>query len=169
MARAVQISEEELQQALKLRDEATTATEFRKAMAVILMAKMGLDPSSTADLLGTSRCTTFRDRLDVRNQDDPQKGSWGGRRRFTMTMEEEREFLTEWEAEAKSGGILSVPPIHVALIERLGRTIVPSYTYRMLARHGWRKVQPDTKHPKGDQAAQEEFKKNSPRLWLPPV
>ena len=169
MARTVQISENELQLAMKLRDKATTATEFRKAMTVILMAKLNLDPNSTAELLGKSRCTAFRDRLDVRSQDDPQKGSWGGRRRFTMTMDEEREFLAEWETEAKSGGVLSVPPIHVALIERLGRTIVPSYTYRLLARHGWRKVQPDTKHLKSDQAAQEEFKKNSPKLWLPPA
>ncbi len=80
--------------------------ELRKAMTVILMAKLSLDPNSTAELLGTSRCTTFRDRLEVRNQDDLQKGSWGGRRRFTMTMEQEREFLAEWEAKAQSGGIL---------------------------------------------------------------
>jgi hypothetical protein len=32
MARTARISEEELRQALKLRDKATTATELRKAM-----------------------------------------------------------------------------------------------------------------------------------------
>jgi hypothetical protein len=169
MARTVRVTEEELQQALKVRDEATTATEFRKAMTVILMAKLGLDPVSTAELLGSSRCTTFRDRLDIRSQGDSQKSSWGGRRHFTMTLNEEREFLVGWEAEAKSGGVLAVPPIHAALVERLGRDISPSHTYRMLARHGWRKVQPDTKHPKSDPVAQDEFKKNSQRLWLPPV
>lgn len=167
MARTVKISEDELQQALKFRDEATSATDFRKAMTVILMAKLGLDPLVTAELLGSSRCTTFRDRLDIRTQDDSHTKSWGGRRHFTMSLDEEREFLAEWEAEAKSGGVLSVPPIHAALRQRLGRDIAPSHTYRMLARHGWRKVQPDTKHPKSDQVAQEEFKKNSPKLWLP--
>jgi hypothetical protein len=30
----------------------------------------------------------------------------------------------------------------------------------MLARNGWRKVTPDTRHPKADPAAQDEFKKN---------
>ncbi|MBU1568309.1 MAG: winged helix-turn-helix domain-containing protein [Proteobacteria bacterium] len=39
---------------------------------------------------------------------------------------------------------------------------------RLLARHGWRKVQPDTKHPKSDPVAQEDFK-NWPKPWLPPV
>jgi hypothetical protein len=31
--------------------------------------------------------------------------------------------------------------------------------YRLLERHGWRKVAPDTHHPKSDPAAQEEWKK----------
>lgn len=86
-----------------------------------------------------------------------------------MTMDDERAFLAEWEAEAKTGGVLTVPAIHAALAKRLGRSIAPSHTYRMLACHGWRKIQPDTKHPKSDPVAQEEFKKNSPRLWQPPA
>ncbi|MDD2737041.1 MAG: hypothetical protein PHF56_24160 [Desulfuromonadaceae bacterium] len=77
MARTIRIQEDELQQAFKHRDKTATATEFRKAMTVILMAKLGLDHNSTAELLGTSRCTTFRDRLDIRNQGDPNKGIVG--------------------------------------------------------------------------------------------
>jgi hypothetical protein len=97
------------------------------------------------------------------------KKSWGGRRRYSLSLEEERYFLASFEAEAGAGGVLSAPPIHVALIKRLGHDTSPSTTYRMLARHGWRKVQPDTKHPKSNQAAQEEFKKNSRSLWKPPA
>jgi hypothetical protein len=55
------------------------------------------------------------------------------------------------------GGVLTVPPIHAALVKRLGRDIPMSTTYRLLARHNWRKVQPDTKHPKSDPALQGEF------------
>jgi hypothetical protein len=76
-----------------------------------------------------------------------------------MTIEEEQEFLSQWQEQATRGGVLTVPPIHAALIERLGHAIPLSTTYRLLARHGWRKVQPDTKHPKSDPAAQDEFKK----------
>ncbi len=86
-----------------------------------------------------------------------------------MTIEEERVFLYQWQEQATRGGVLTVPPIHAALIERLGHTIPLSTTYRLLARHGWRKVQPDTKHPKSDPAAQDEFKKNSRKQWLPPA
>ena len=170
MARTAHFTEAELQQARNQRDHATTVAEFRNALAVMLMAKLGLDAEMTAELLGTSRRTVFRRQSENRNQGNAvPKRSWGGRRRFSLSLEEEREFLSEWEAEAKSGGVLSVPPIHAALVKRLGHDTPPSTTYRMLARHGWRKVQPDTKHPNSDPAAQEEFKKNSPKGWRPPA
>lgn len=169
MGRVACFTEGEIQKAMKLRDDATTVMEFRNAMSVILTAMAGLDATSVSELLGTSRSTTFRDRSKIRNQDDAPKKSWGGRRRYSLSLEEERAFLALFEAEAGAGGVLSAPPIHVALIKRLGRNTAPSTTYRMLARHGWRKVQPDTKHPKSDPVAQEAFKKNSPSLWKPPA
>jgi hypothetical protein len=43
--------------------------------------------------------------------------------------------------------------------------VASSTVYRILARHGWRKVAPDTCHPKHDAEAQAEFKKNSPKRW----
>jgi transposase len=169
MARQIQISFEDIQRAKQLRDQATTVAEYRKALSVILVAEHGLDADRTAELLGTSRRTVFRDRSRIRNQDDTPKNSWGGRRHCAMTMEEEREFLSQWIAEATIGGVLTVPPIHAALVEHLGRDFPMSTTYRMLARQGWRKVQPDTKHPKSDPALQEDFKKNSPKRWKPPA
>jgi transposase len=167
MSRTARVTNEEIRHARKLRDEAITAAELRKALSVLLIAELGLDSEQAAELLGTSRRTLFRNRSDLRNQDNTHQKSWGGRRRFSLSLEEEREFLAAWEAKAISGGILSVLPIHAALVARLGHETPISTTYRMLARHGWRKVQPDTKHPKSDQAAQEEFKKKSRKLWLP--
>jgi hypothetical protein len=167
MARQNKISIEDIQRAKQLREQATTIAEYRKALSMILAAESALDADQIADLLGTSRRTVFRDRGSIRNQDDMSKNSWGGRRHCTMTIEEEREFLAQWVGKATIGGVLTVPPIHAALVERLGRDIPLSTTYRLLARHGWRKVQPDTKHPKSDPALQDEFKKNSPKRWQP--
>jgi hypothetical protein len=39
--------------------------------------------------------------------------------------------------------------------------------YRLLARHGWRKVTPDTRHPKSKPEVQEEWEKNSRKCWKP--
>lgn len=169
MARQVQISSEDIQRAKQLREQATTVAEYRKALSVILIAELSLDADQTADLLGTSRRTVFRDRYSISNQDNTPKNSWGGRRHCSMTIEEEHEFLAQWEEKATVGGVLTVPPIHAALVERLGHDIPMSTTYRLLARHGWRKVQPDTKHPKSDPALQDEFKKKFPKQWLPPA
>jgi hypothetical protein len=167
MARQNRILVEDIQRAKQLREQATTVAEYRKALSLILAAELSLDADQIADLLGTSRRTVFRDRSCISNQDDTQKNSWGGRRHCTMSLEEEREFLSQWIAKATVGGVLTVPPIHAALVKRLGRDIPLSSTYRLLARHGWRKVQPDTKHPKSDPALQDEFKKNSPKQWRP--
>lgn len=86
-----------------------------------------------------------------------------------MTLAEEREFLAQWAVKATLSGVLTVPPIHAALVERVGRAIPLSTTYRLLARHGWRKVRPDTKQPKSDPALQEDFKTNVPTRWQPPA
>jgi transposase len=169
MARKVPISKEELMQAKHLRDNARTVTDFRQALSVILVVELGLDADQAAAILGTSRRTVFRHRSAVRTQGDTPKRSWGGRRHCCMSIEEEREFLSPWEVKAAAGGVLSVPPIHAALVQRLGHDTPLSTTYRLLARHGWRKVQPDTKHPKSDPAQQAEFKKNCPQRWLPPT
>jgi transposase len=167
MARKSRIQEEEIVRAKQLRDSAQSIAEFQKALSVILAAELGLAADRTADILGTSRRTVFRHRDNIRNQDDSSPRSWGGRRRCCMSLEEEREFLSEWEAKASEGGVLTVPPIHAALVKRLGYDAPMSTSYRLLARHGWRKVQPDTKHPKGDPVKQDEFKKNCPKQWLP--
>lgn len=169
MARTARISNDELVQARQLRDQAKTAAELRKALSVLLTAELNLEAGKAAEILGVSQRTLFRNRSSFRTQDRQPRDSWGGRRRFCLTIEQEREFLAQWESMATAGGILSVPPIHAALVERLGQDIPMSTTYRLLARHGWRKVQPDTKHPKSDPVGQAEFKKNSPRLWKPPA
>jgi transposase len=169
MTRTAYFTEDEIAKARKLREKARTARELRKALSVILVAEAGLDAEKASEVLGISERTVFRNRKLISNQDDSEKNTWGGRRRYTMTIEEEVEFLRNWESRAIEGGVLSVPPVHSALVEKLGRSIPISTTYRLLARHGWRKVQPDTKHPKSDQAIQEEYKKNSLKLWRPPA
>lgn len=169
MTRTANFTESEITKAHQIRDQAKTALELRKALSVLLVSEGGLDTNTTAKILKISERTVFRNQEYIRNQEKHVQSTWGGRRRYTMTVEEEREFLREWEAKATEGGVLSVPPIHAALLEKLGRNVPISTTYRLLARHGWRKIQPDTKHPKSDPKVQEEFKKNSQRWWQPPV
>ncbi len=161
MARSVSFTDEEVAKARQLRDTASTVRDLRQALSILLVAEAGLDASRTSELLGISERTVFRNRGNLHDAQGRRRNTWGGRRHFSMTLEEEREFLQPWEVRAMEGGVLSVPPIHAALVAKLGHAIPMSTTYRLLARHGWRKVHPDTKHPKSDRGVQEDFKKTS--------
>jgi hypothetical protein len=80
---------------------------------------------------------------------------WGGRRQSLLTPEEEVDFLKPWLASAATGHLVVVAPIRAALAQRLGQPVKPSVVYRLLARHGWRKVAPDTRHPQSKPEVQE--------------
>jgi len=88
MARTITISEAEIQRARDLRDKATTLEDFREALAVILSSELSFSADKIAEILETSRRTVFRNRNEIRNQDDTKKKSWGSRRRCSMTFEE---------------------------------------------------------------------------------
>ena len=84
-----------------------------------------------------------------------------------MSEQQEQEFLDPWAKLAKEGQVLVLSPIRAALAQKLGRPVAASVVYRFLERHGWRKIAPDTRHPKSDPKRQEAWKKNSRRIWVP--
>jgi transposase len=159
-----------VEHAKRLAAQAKTVEDLRCAQAVLLPALLGATLEQTAAALGIGRATVGRCQAKVRRrlthpaQLDP---SWGGRRRAAMSVEEEREFLEPWAESAADGGMLIVAPLRAALAQQLGRPVTHSVVYRLLARHGWRKVAPDTRHPKSDPLTQEQWKKNSPMCWMP--
>jgi len=140
------------------------AGELRRALSVVLSGVMGLTLPRVGDLVGRSRATVARFHAEFRGwlsgRQDKEK-SWGGRRRAYLTFEEEKEFLSGFFEAASKGGILAVSEVRSALEDRLGHKVAETTVYRMLDRHGWRKIVPRRRHPKADKLAQEEFKKNS--------
>jgi len=90
--------------------------------------------------------------------------SSGGRYHEYLTKEPEGHFLLPFFKQAEQGEFVTVKTIHLAYEERIGHCVHVTTIYRLLRRHGWRKVQPRPRHPKADIAAQEAFKKN----WHPP-
>src|SRR3989337_3822968 len=98
MARTTSFNDEEIMKARQLREQATTAKDLRKALSVLLVAEAGLDADKTSEILGISERTVFRNRGNVRNQDEGKQNTWGGRRHFGRTLEKEQEFLRIWEA-----------------------------------------------------------------------
>lgn len=144
---------------------ARTIREMRAAQAVLLPALFGLSREQTAAATGLSASRVGGIQTEARNPNRRPKGAHGGRRRQIMTRDEEAGFLLPWTEKSAKAGMVIVPPLHQALEEKLGRKIHHSQVYRMLARHGWRKLSPDSIHPKADAAKQEDWKKNSRKWW----
>lgn len=170
MARPCRIDQAMVAEARRLARRTRDANELRAAQAILLPAVNGSTLDQTAALLGVSRATVprlqGRFRRLVLNREPIYRG-WGGRRRMLLDFEEEKRFLEPWVQRAQVGGILVVSPIRAALAQKLGRSVTATVAYRMLARHGWRKLAPDTRHPKSDPRVQEEWKKNSRQWWQP--
>jgi transposase len=171
MAKATKLSSETVQRAYQQVETAQTAEEMKRALAVILPFEFGATQVRVAQALGIGLATVKRYQAGMfreAHKKGPQRRRRGGRRNETISLETERAFLSEWAQKASEGGVVVVGQLREALQRRVGARI-PLYTmYRILARHGWRKVAPDTRHPKSDPRAQEAYKKNSRGWWLPP-
>jgi transposase len=170
MARPRRTDPQLIRSAQRVVRDTRDATQLRQALSIILPAEFGSTLEQTARVLGVGRATVPRlqHRFSERRRlVPPMRTNWGGRRRALMTEEQEREFLAPWIDLASKGQVLVLSPIRAALAQHLGRPVAVTVVYRLLARHGWRKVAPDTRHPKSDLAVQEAWKKNSRRIWLP--
>lgn len=135
--------------------------EFQRIQCILLWATLGASAKDIAQVVGWTTGT-----VRVMHSQYAKEGDTffdvvhrGGRHRQNMSLEQEEAFLAPFFDRAKAGGILVVTEIKAAYEAQLGRGVAESTVYRMLARHGWRKIAPRPRHPKADPAAQAAFKK----------
>jgi len=171
MARPRQIDQALVARAQKAVAAATDLQQFRAAQAVLLPAVFQASLEQTAGLLGVGRATVPRLQARFRAQAavQPQpRSSWGGRRHALLSRAEEEEFISRWQGKAQAGELVVLSSMRADLAEKLGRPVAPEVFYRLVRRHQWRKVAPDTRHPKSDPVIQEEWKKKRCRsCWQP--
>ena len=80
--------------------------------------------------------------------------------RRNMSVAQEAEFLSTWRQRAEQGEMIEISEIKKAYVESVGHTIGGQQIYRVLRRHGWRKVMPRSQHPnKASEEAIEASKK----------
>lgn len=72
---------------------------------------------------------------------------YGGNRR-NMSYEEEELILKPFYEVAEKGKLVEISEIEKAYQEKVGHKISNVQIYRVLHRHGWRKIMPRSKHPK---------------------
>ena len=161
--------EEQRKWARALVASAKIAEELRHAQAILLPLELGLSLEQTAQAIGRSVSATCklrnRRRREVAGELAPKKSKRELRNRAVADLGRESAILDVVLAGSEQGGVIVIPALKPAFERALGRPVALSTLYRILARHGFRKLAPDTAHPKGDPLKREEWEKNSPASW----
>jgi transposase len=144
---------------------AASHSEYQRIQCVLIRATLGSSAAEIAQLLGWSTATVhvMHSRWAKQGEAIFDVSSRGGRHHQHLTPEQEKALLAPFVACAEAGGMLTVADIQQAYRERTGQAVARSTVYRLLERHGWRKVVPRPRHPKADIAAQAAFENTPPR------
>lgn len=143
--------------------KAKTKAAFQRVQCLWLRAALGLSSEQVAEAIGW-RPTSVR-RLQshyLRAGERALEGAGrGGRHRQNLTLEQERALLAQFAEQGAQGGMLVVSEVRAGYEKAVGRRVPKSTVYRMLARHGWRKITPRPRHPQSDRQRREAFSPNS--------
>lgn len=157
-------SDEATIEALKARlRQAKTIAEFQRVQCVLMRVALGTSAAEIAQVLGWATATVhvMHSRWAKEGEALFELKGKGGRKHHNLTEAEEAEVLAPFIERANAGGLLKVAEVRQTYEDRVGRAVADSTVYRMLKRHGWRKVTPRPRHPKADVTARGTFKKAS--------
>lgn len=136
-------------------------SEYRRIQSIYFRAKYGYGAGQIADMVGLNIQTIRNLHAAYLKEGEavlPLTGK-GGRYRSNLSADEEEALLAAFEVDGKLGAIVEVSQLQQAYEQHLGRPVPNSTVYRLLHRHGWRKLAPRGHPPKGDEARMERFKK----------
>ena len=140
---------------------------YQRRLAVWLTYLRHYPAHEVATLLGVSTPAVWR-WVGQYNRQGPAglaRHGRGGRRWGFLTVDQERELLAALQEEAGRGRVLTAKQIYGRVRRAVGKQVSLDYVYRLLHRHGWRKLGPRPRHVQADPQAQAEFKKNSRSSW----
>ncbi len=72
----------------------------------------------------------------------------GGRRRFFLTLEQEKKLMKGLEQKALAGQILSYLDIKKIVEKEVGKAVSQDFIWDLFKRNGWTKHSPRPYHPK---------------------
>lgn len=144
--------------------QAKTSSDTRRIQAVLMRAAHNSTPQQIAEATGlTLNTVRILHSQFLRHGEAILVGrpGRGGARHRLLAPKEEQALLARFADKAKAGGVLEVSAIHAAYEKAIGKPVGKSTVYRLLERHGWRKIAPRASHPKRDESLAEPFKKAS--------
>jgi transposase len=159
---------EAMEELATLLQQGRTSAEYRRVECVWLRALLGLSAAQIATVLGwhISSVSDLHSRSLRAGVTARQGPGRGGRHRQHLSLAPEQELLTQFNEVATQGGLWEARTVRDAYRKILGHPVAKSTVYRLLARHGWRKLAPRPRHPKADPSVQKVFKKSDGAWWL---
>jgi transposase len=147
----------------KLLESTHSLGEYRRIQSIYFRSKYGFSAVQIAKMVGLKLPTVHNIHSTYLREGEAalRLTGKGGRRRFTLSLEEEGALLGVFEMDGRLGKILEVSQVHHAYEEQVGQQVPKCTVYRLLHRHGWRKLAPRPKHPKGNKEAVKHLKKTS--------
>lgn len=151
----------------EIQEKLSTTTGFWRVRRWMIILHAISDPAPSEDIakrLGVKK-QTVSNLISAYNRQGVfaiETTGKGQRQKAYLTLEEEEQFLKSFIKKAEKGEIISIEEIYAAYNKQIGVKANKTTVYRLLQRHGWRKISPRTKHPKSDKSKQETFKKTLP-------
>lgn len=134
--------------------------ERRRIQCVLLRVSQKMTAEKTGEIVGIHTASVWR--IWSRYLRGGMKAvigeKRGGRYRAVLSEKEEKAILKPFEKRAAVGQVVTIREVYEAVCRKSGTKNAPSTIYRLLHRHGWRKVMPRLRHPKGNKQEQEDFK-----------
>ena len=155
---ATHLTVEQVKEKLK---EAKDVVQYKRWLIVYNALIAPRQAAELAELLAVS-IDSVHHIISRYNREGPQALETqraGGRSHATLSLPEEQAFLAPFFERAQAGELATIQEIHHAFEAHIGKSVHETTIYRLLARHGWRKLMPRPRHPKSDPHAQEQFKK----------
>ena len=122
-----------------------------KRLEALLLRANGVNRAEVAKKTGycEQRITILTSKYQQEGLSAIVENHYGGNHR-NMSFEEESALLQPFTQAAEEGRVVEVIDILKAYEEKLGRSCEKDHgrIYRVLERHGWRKVMPRSRHPK---------------------
>ncbi len=164
MASRYKFSEEEIHAIEAARKRNKDKRIERRLKALEMLAK-GATAQEASDATGLHK-TNMSHLIGEYRQKGIQafaKHNYKGNHR-NISFAEETAILELFKARAEAGQIISTSEIAKAYQEAVDHPVAANHIYRVLHRHGWRKVMPRSKHPqKASDAEIEASKKLTPK------
>jgi len=149
MGKGHQFTEEQYAEVMELLKR-TTEAKLRRKLEILQLRMEGYKDEEIAGITKYSKsrvsalvCVYAHEGISYFEQENRV----GGHRR-NISFDEESKLLAGFDEKAEKGQLITVQDIKAAYEKEIGHKTGGETIYRVLKRHGWRKVLPRSKHPK---------------------